>query len=201
MNSYALDLADVLVEAGAIRFGEFRLSSGSTSPIYIDMRIVPSKPQLFRRVLGMLAEKLNDVREVDVVVGVATAGIIWATGLALLSEKPLAYVRPKRKEHGLQRVVEGIVEGRRVLVVDDVATTGSSLASAVESLREAGAEPVAAMVIVDREQGAVERLADYGVKLYSLATLREIIHAMVVKGYLDPAEATRLINLLYGESL
>lgn len=190
-------LARLLVKTGALQLGEFTLTSGLQSPIYIDLRRLPSYPDVFRTVLVLLYTTSLEADH-DVVVGVATAGIVWATGLALYSGKPMAYVRSGRKQHGLGRQVEGLVEEKRVLVVDDVATTGGSLAAAVEALRSAGAQPRYALVIVDREQGARERLQAMDVELLRVATLRGILRAAVEEGLVAREDAQRVIDQLYG---
>lgn len=180
-------LAKILLETKALRFGEFVLSSGAKSSIYIDMRIIISKPKYFRLILALLASRLAPLYgEIDGIVGVATAGIPWATGLALHLGLPLAYVRPEPKKHGMGKQVEGSIEGLRLVVVDDVATTGSSLAKSINALRSAGGQPRYAIVIVDRMQGAQERLAQLGVQLLSIAKLPEI---------LDYLEENRLVDL------
>ncbi|HID41953.1 MAG TPA: orotate phosphoribosyltransferase [Pyrodictium sp.] len=190
-------LARLLVKTGALQLGEFTLTSGLQSPIYIDLRRLPSYPDVFRTVLVLLYTTSLEADH-DVVVGVATAGIVWATGLALYSGKPMAYVRSGRKQHGLGRQVEGLVEEKRVLVVDDVATTGGSLAAAVEALRSTGAQPRYALVIVDREQGARERLQAMDVELLRVATLRGILRAAVEEGLVAREDAQRVIDQLYG---
>ena len=180
-------LAKILLETKALRFGEFVLSSGAKSSIYIDMRTIISKPKYFRLILALLASRLAPLHgEIDGIVGVATAGIPWATGLALYLGLPLAYVRPEPKKHGMGKQVEGNVEGLRLVVVDDVATTGGSLAKSINTLRLAGGKPRYALVIVDRMQGAQERLAQLGIRLLSIAKLPEI---------LDYLEENRLVDL------
>jgi len=180
-------LAKILLETKALRFGEFVLSSGAKSSIYIDMRTIISKPKYFRLILALLASRLAPLHgEIDGIVGVATAGIPWATGLALYLGLPLAYVRPEPKKHGMGKQVEGNVEGLRLVVVDDVATTGGSLAKSINTLRLAGGQPRYALVIVDRMQGAQERLAQLGIRLLSIAKLPEI---------LDYLEENRLVDL------
>lgn len=180
-------LAKILLETKALQFGEFVLSSGAKSSIYIDMRMVVSKPRHFRLILALLASRLAPLHEeIDCIVGVATAGISWATGLALYLDLPLAYVRPEPKKHGMGKQVEGCVRGLRLAVIDDVATTGSSLAKSIGVLRLEGGQPRYAIVIVDRVQGAQERLARLGVQLLSIAKLPEI---------LDYLEENRLVDL------
>lgn len=184
MAGEARVLARVLVSSGALRIGEFVLSSGARSRVYVDLRSVPARPEGFRLVASMLAGAAASVAgDFDSVVGVATGGVPWASVVAFILGKPMGYVRPERKGHGTGRRVEGACSGR-VLLVDDVATTGGSLASAAEAVRAEGGEPRYALVVVDREMGAAERLASMGVTLLRLATLREVLEAAVEEGLL-----------------
>ncbi len=187
-------LAVELYRHGMIKFGHFKLTSGLESPYYVDLRRLYSYPKLAKRVALEIIEKFNVVREVDAVVGIATAGIPLATYIAVLSEKPLAYVRSERKAHGMESLIEGDVAGRRTAVIDDVATTGGSIERAWSALTSAGSKPVAAIVIVDREQGARERLSRLGLKLYSLATAREIFRELREAGVIDEQMLRELIE-------
>ncbi len=197
-------LAREAVLLGALRLGSFKLSSGTVSPVYLDARSLLQSPRAYRLVAAGLTELMYRMEDkyggFDAIVGVATGGVPWATMLAYVSGKPLGYARPRRKQHGLGRTVEGARTGR-VLLVDDVATTGGSLAAAAEAVREHGGRPVAAAVIVDREQGARELLAEHGVKLHSLTTLRSLLQAAAGMGLLDRREVERVISTLYGGRL
>jgi orotate phosphoribosyltransferase len=181
------DLILGLYDAGMIRIGEFKLTSGATSPVYVDLRVLPSHPEMFRLVAARLACKASEIDH-DYIVGVATGGVPLASVAAYILGKPFGYVRPSRKGHGTGRTVEGKPEGRRVLIIDDVATTGSSLEAAAKAVEEAGGSPVAALVVVDRFQGARERLKKLGIGLYSLSSLPEILEALVESGRLGRDE-------------
>ncbi|MCE4602130.1 MAG: orotate phosphoribosyltransferase [Desulfurococcales archaeon] len=173
---------DVLLEIGSVRLGRFKLSSGGESSIYIDLRLATFKPRQFKTLIGMAAgivEKLG----VDAVAGVATGGIPWSTGIGLILSIPSTYVRPKEKGYGTSRRVEADVSGLKVAVIDDVATTGSSILGAVEALRLSGATVEHAVVIVERSGDARKRLAQAGVKLYSLTTLERIIDRLGEAGH------------------
>ncbi|MCE4610222.1 MAG: orotate phosphoribosyltransferase [Desulfurococcales archaeon] len=165
-----------LLDIGAVKKGKFRLSSGKESDIYIDLRIVPSHPSVFRLIVEYLfLEFYGLLREKSALVGVATGGIPWATALAYRAGLPAGYVRPRRKEYGLSRKVE--LEERvtdSVILVDDVATTGKSLAGAIDVLREEGIVVDTALVIVDRNEGARDLLREKGARLYSLLSLDDI---------------------------
>ncbi|MCE4625490.1 MAG: orotate phosphoribosyltransferase [Desulfurococcales archaeon] len=169
-----------LASIGAIKRGRFVLSSGKTSDIYIDLRLVPSHPPVFKLLLGLAYFLHKDIVEtVSAIIGVATGGIPWAVGLGLLASKPVGYVRPQKKEHGRGRVVEADLPTRSsVLVVDDVATTGRSLSSAVDALRGEGYRVREALVIVDREEGARSELERKGVKLRYIITLSQLREAL-----------------------
>jgi len=186
------ELVEIIMRYGMFKVGRFKLSSGIESPYYIDLRRLYSYPAEARRVAEALLKAVDT--DYDMIIGVATAGIPLATYMACISCKPLGYVRLSRKGHGTESVVEGVVEGRRVLIVDDVATTGSSLASAVELLKSQGATPVAVAVVVDREQGASKRLASMGVRFYALLTIRRLISIAKSRGLISDSDAKRVLE-------
>jgi len=165
-----------LLDIGAVKKGWFRLSSGKESDIYIDLRMVPSHPSVFRLTIEHLfLEFYGLLRKKSALIGVATGGIPWATALAYRVGLPAGYVRPRRKEYGLSRRVE--LDERvadSVILVDDVATTGKNLAEAIDVLREEGIDVDTALVIVDRNERAQDLLREKGARLYSLLSLDDI---------------------------
>ena len=171
-------LANSLFEIGALRFGKFTLASGRTSSYYLNLRVVPSHPEVYSAVARAykgLAEEVGR-SEFDVVAGVATAGIAFSSPLALLLKKPMVYVRSEEKGHGLGGLIEGAVSpGLRALVVDDLVTTGGSVLLAVGALRRAGCRVDDALVLVDRMEGGASNLLEKGVRLHSFATVRELV--------------------------
>ncbi|NOZ89241.1 MAG: orotate phosphoribosyltransferase [Crenarchaeota archaeon] len=174
----------ILLESGALLFGRFRLASGVESPIYIDLRRVLAKPRYLRAIVDGLSVLLEHLGyTAHPIVGVATGGIPWAAALAYHLGVPTGYVRPRAKDHGTGKIVEGVEPGE-VVLLDDVATTGESLAAAAEALLNEGYTVRAAVVVVDREQGAASRLANLGLQLHSLVTLREILDSAAAMGLL-----------------
>ena len=171
------DILSEFVKKGFLRFGQFKLSSGKTSWYYINLRELYYYPELARRVAKLLFEKaVREGIKFDIVAGVATAGIPLATYFACISGTPMVYIRKESKDHGLGKLVEGgSVRGKRVLVLDDIATTGGTLAYAVTVLRSEGGIVDSALVVIDRQEGAEEKLREIGVKLYSLFTSAELL--------------------------
>ena len=171
-------LANSLFEIGALRFGRFTLASGKTSSYYLNLRVVPSYPEVYSAVVRAYVRLADAVGrpEFDVVAGVATAGIAFSSPLAFLLKKPMVYVRSEEKGHGLGGLVEGAISpGLRTLVVDDLVTTGGSMISAVEALRRTGCRANDALVLVDRLEGGAANLLEKGVKLHSFATVKEMV--------------------------
>jgi len=168
---------NALLGAGCLLRGTFRLSSGGVSNFYVDVRRLYSHPREARIVAEELSRVVDELG-CEVVAGVETGGIPLAAMVSLLLEKPLVYVRKKPKEHGTQKLIEGDESiGGSAVVIDDVATTGSSLLRAVGILRESGFRVENALVVVDREEGAAQNLASAGVRLHALVTLRELLAA------------------------
>jgi len=171
------EVVDALLRSGCLLRGSFRLSSGGVSSFYVDVRRVYSHPKEAKLIVSELARIAAELG-CDVIAGVETGGIPLATMVAFILEKPLIYVRKKPKEHGTQKLIEGDASVRGLaLIIDDVATTGSSLARAVNVLREAGYRVENALVVVDRQEGAARNLADIGVTLHALASLQDLLAA------------------------
>ena len=167
-----------LMRRGLLLVGKFKLASGKESPYYIDLRRLPSYPDLFNYVVEKVIESVRPL-SFDYIVGVATGGVPLASFIACRLNMPMGYVRVEKKTYGTSREVEGEVKGRKVVVIDDVATTGGSIERAVLALREEGAEVVGAAVVVDRQEGAEKNLSRIGVKLVSAFKVREILEGLL----------------------
>ncbi len=179
---FVKEFATFLHEKGAIRFGGFTLASGKKSSYYIDLRLVPSFPHQFRKMVKYLQ---NDVIEniglenFDSFVSVPTGGLVIASALAIETVKPLIYVRSKPKDYGTSKLIEGsISKDMKVLMIDDVATSGGSVVNAIKDLKQEGVIIRDAYVIVNRMEGASQALELEGVKMHQLTDIMEITKSL-----------------------
>ena len=164
-------LASLLAVHGAVRHGDFLLASGVRSKVYVDIKSVLTDPG----VLTAIALEIAGRCPFDTVAGVAVGGIPIAVAVSLAAGKPYAIVRQVEKGHGTGGRVIGDVAGRSILLVEDVTTTGGSVLSAVRLLREALGRVDTVLTVVDREEGAAGVLAEEGVHLIHLVTLKELL--------------------------
>jgi uridine monophosphate synthetase len=168
-------LADALLEAGCIRFGQFTLKSGMQSPIYIDLRRLISHPKL----LSMVAEAylpLLSRLSFDRLAALPYAAIPIATAISLKSGLPVIYPRKEVKAYGTAAEIEGEYSaGERVVVIDDLATTGGSKFEAIDKLVAAGLMVEEVVVLVDRQSGASEALSNAGYHLRAVFTLSGLL--------------------------
>ena len=175
---FVKEFATFLHEKGAIKFGDFTLSSGKKSSYYVDLRMVASFPHQFRKMIKHLQNQIIEkvgLENFDYIVSIPTGGLVIASSLAFETVKPLIYVRNKPKEYGTSKSIEGFIErGKKVLMIDDVATTGGSIINAIESLKEAGIITSDSFVIINRMEGAAESLEAKGVKMHQLTDIFEI---------------------------
>jgi orotate phosphoribosyltransferase len=161
-----------------IKFGDFTLASGKSSSYYVDLRLVPSYPHEFRMMIKYLENQITEdigLENFESIVSVPTGGLVIASALAIETVKPLIYVRSKPKDYGTSKSVEGkIHDGMKVVMIDDVATTGGSVVNAIKSLTEVNVPVKDAYVIVDRMEGATESLEVLGVKMHSILNILQI---------------------------
>ncbi|MFD1569503.1 orotate phosphoribosyltransferase [Halorubrum laminariae] len=168
------DLIAALRAADAVRFGEFELSHGGTSDYYVDKYRFETDPDALTLVSEAFADELaaTDAKLAGVALGAVPLVAVTAAELG----RPYVIARKQAKAYGTGNRIEGKLEdGEEVVVIEDIATTGQSAVDAVEALREAGATVNRVLVVVDREEGAAELLADHDVKLESLITASALL--------------------------
>jgi len=188
------DLADSLLEAGCIKFGEFTLKSGLKSPIYIDLRQIITYPKLLEQVAAVYLPVLRPLSFVRLA-GLPYAAIPIATAISLAGDYPMIYPRKEVKEYGTKAQIEGKYHaGETVVVIDDLATTGGSKFEAIEKLTGAGLIVKDVVVLVDRQSGAKESLAEAGYAMHAVLTISEMLDHWEEMGKVakDKIEATRI---------
>lgn len=161
-----------LQESGAVRFGDFTLASGAHSDVYIDVKKAWTDPERLARLAEALAVH---VLPGDRLAGMELGAVPLVVATALRTGSHYLIIRKAAKDHGTRQRFEGdLPEGAPVLLIEDVTTSGGSAADSVTVLRAAGAKIDRAVAVVDREMGAVGRLAQLGVTLVSLTSLSRL---------------------------
>jgi orotate phosphoribosyltransferase len=191
------EFCNILLRTGSLEFGTFKLASGLLSPYYVDLRLIPSYPEAFQLTIDMYRSVIEPdlVKRVQRLAGVPTAGIAYAAVIALSLTKPLLYVRRELKEHGRDKKVEGLLQpGDKVLVLDDVVTTGKSLLEAADVIRAEGGIVDDAVVLLDRQQGAEENLRRKQVRLHSFTTMRRIADRLLNLGTIDEGQHKEILG-------
>ena len=184
-----VEIAKILHKIDALKFGVFKLTSGKASPYYIDLRVIPSFPDAFRKICDFYAEQITNqvgLKNFDRVAGVPLAGIPFASQIAYNLGKPFLYVRKGVRLHGRKRRVEGIlISGDRVLLIDDLVTTGLTLNRAAKAVRAEGGVVREAVALLDREEGGREKLEKNGTNLHSLLKMSEVATTLFEIGAID----------------
>ncbi len=187
-TDFALEFASFLLKTNALRFGAFTLASGKPSPYYIDLRMLPSFPKHFHLTINALKNKVEEKigTKFDAIASVPTSGLVFGSALAYEMGKPFVYVRKESKDYGTSKLLEGhLPSGGRVVVVDDVATTGTSVSRAVEILRGNGGIVEDVVAIVNRMEGAEERLKNLNVRLSAVASVNDLASTLHNAGLID----------------
>jgi orotate phosphoribosyltransferase len=173
-----VEICKILNKIGALQFGAFKLSSGRISPYYIDLRIVPSFPDAFQKICNFYTDFIKrevNSKNFERIAGIPVAGIPFASIIAYNLKEPFLYIRKGVRLHGRQRRIEGILApGDRILLVDDLITTGISLRNATKALRAEGGVVTDAVVLLDREESGKKKLGKSGIKLHAMLNVSEI---------------------------
>ncbi|MDZ7746527.1 MAG: orotate phosphoribosyltransferase [Halobacteriales archaeon] len=166
------DLIAALRDADAVQYGEFELSHGGVSEYYVDKYLFETDPHCLRLIAEAFAERLDGTR----LAGVALGAVPLVAATSVETDTPYVIVRKKAKEYGTGNQIEGrFEEGEEVVVLEDIATTGQSAVDAVEALRDAGAVVNRVLVVVDRDEGGRENLAEHDVEMEALVTASDLL--------------------------
>jgi len=177
----AAELLKQFHEQEVFKLGDFTLKSGIKSPIYIDLRMLISNPQLLADACEEIVKVIQDKKiEYDYIVGVPYAALPMATIVSLNLKTPMLMKRKEAKSYGTKKLIEGIYEpGKKALIIEDVVTSGASILETVQALRAEGLICEDVICALDREQGGAKKLLKDGIKLHSAVSMTRILDYLV----------------------
>ncbi len=166
-------LKELLKECGAFKTGEFTLTSGKKSNFYVDVKQASTNPRILKEIAVKMAEHVGDANKIA---GMELGAVPLAVAVSLECDLPFLIIRKKERAHGTGKLIEGNLDpGDKVLLVEDVTTTGSSVVKAADIIREAQGEVTKAIVVVDREEGALDLLLEHKIDLVPLVRVSEML--------------------------
>jgi len=169
------EIALALHRIGAVKFGEFTLKSGIKSPIYIDLRLLVSYPEVLKLISEAMIEIAKGLK-FDVIAGIPYTALPIATAISISQNWPMVYARKEVKDYGTKKKIEGVYkEGDTALIIDDLITTGDSKFETIEPFEASGLKIKDFVILVDREQGGARLLEEKGYHLHSVIGINELL--------------------------
>ena len=167
------ELIQLLKECGAIQFGRFILTSGAVSDYYINIKNASTNPKMLKKIAEVMAEYTEGY---DLLAGMELGAVPLVVALSLETNIPYVIIRKEKRVHGTGKQVEGGgVKNKKVLVIEDVTTSGGSVIKTIQILRENQGKVDKVLVVVDRESGAGEKLQNLDVRFVPLLSVSEIL--------------------------
>lgn len=176
-NSYTINLAKFLIQSHSLKFGNFQLASGETSRFYIDLRLILSSPTIFHQTIIALRNRIQTEKlQFDILATIPTSGLIFTSVLSYELFKPLIYIRKESKGYGINNLIEGKLEPlQKILLIDDIITTGQSIDHAIENIRSNGGIIENVICILLRGGNAtLRKFAENGITLKFLLTINQL---------------------------
>eukprot|EP00051_Salpingoeca_urceolata_P014216 m.180502 g.180502 ORF g.180502 m.180502 type:complete len:500 (+) comp18016_c0_seq5:138-1637(+) len=191
-------LASMLHKVGAIKFGEFTLKSGITSPIYFDLRVLIAFPDILAEVSSLLlATARNAGAQFDQICGVPYTALSFGTLMSIEAKVPMVMRRKEVKKYGTKKLIEGLfTKGQTCLIVDDLVTSGLSVFETVEALEGEGLVSEDIIVLLDREQGGRSNIESRGKKLHAVMTVSQVLAALQAAGTVDAATVAKVMEFV-----
>ena len=193
----------LLTKNNAIKFGDYILTSGKKTPYYIDLRLTISSPITLDWIANSLSRiVLNDIgkAKIDKILGVPTAGVPFATIVSQKLAIPMLYYRKERKEHGVRKKIEGDMERNdRIVMIDDLITTGQSVIDAAEAARDQGGIVSELVVLLDREQGGQDYIRSHSIEPHVLFDISEAFGWLKEVKLLDSNDYEVIMNYIKEE--
>ncbi|CAG9786316.1 unnamed protein product [Diatraea saccharalis] len=191
------ELAVNLFNINAVKFGEFDTKSGIKTPVYFDLRVIVSYPDVMELISDLIYEFAFKEMDCVHICGVPYTALPIATLLSVRAKKSMLMRRKEAKAYGTKKMIEGHYEaGQSCLIIEDVITSGSSVLETVKDLRKEGLKADRALIILDREQGGRENLAKNDVQIKSLFTMSKLIEILVQKEKIDNTMANKVKKYL-----
>ncbi len=185
-----------LYEINAVKFGQFKLVSGITSPIYLDLKMTIAYPDVLSAAAEAMWQQVAD-RQFDLLCGVPYTALPIATVISVNHNKPMVIRRKEKKTYGIIKPLEGVYKpGQNVLVVEDLITSGTSIFETIQPLIDEHLQVTDAVVLIDREQGGRQHLAERGYTLHSVFTLSEILQVLANAHKLSATTVTEVAEFI-----
>ncbi|MFV0530063.1 MAG: orotidine-5'-phosphate decarboxylase [Flavobacteriales bacterium] len=185
-----------IFELGIIKFGQFTLKSGVISPFYIDLRSIASRPDLLKHLSHLMMDATQE-DQYKIICGVPYSALPMATAMSLSYDIPLIIKRKENKGYGTKKLIEGVYKkGNRVLLVEDVITSGKSLIETIEEVENEGLIVESMVVVIDRQQGGSNLLRSKGYKLHTLFTIEEALQILDKHGRVGQATIDSVLEFV-----
>ena len=195
-NDLLEELSLTLFDIGAVQLGKFKLHSGRTSRVYLDLRLLVSYPHALRLVATAYQQVLQNLT-FDLLAAPPLAGLPIGTALCLAMDKPLIYPRKTAKSYGTGKSIEGHWQvGQSAVIIDDVITSGESILQAIVSLKTAGLQVTDAVILIDREQGGIKSMQEQGYNARAAITISQVMAILERRERITAKERSKVLKSL-----